>query len=631
MRTRLLLLVCFLIGNSVYASDIVQVLPLTKRVVMLHFDDGYARHEARGEDMNTSNSLVVSRLNTGSIGTGTFSITSSNDPNFSTARNASNVWRKRRGTDMIRIYNASNTYNTDDYAAYEHWIYLNLPFDMVEGRSYTVNWSSSGLNTNVGSVAFTFDSKNIRSEAIHVNIVGFTPNGPKYAYLSHWMGDGDATNFTAYNNQPFKVLRASDKVEVFSGTIAFRKSKDNQETFQPNESLRNNFVGSDVYQCNFSGLTTAGTYIVSVPNMGCSFPFEIKTDAYSEPFYWVTKSIFENRSGIALSSSHTSFPRAAPHNPGVTPNFSGRLKYSTTRGTDIVADGGGAADKSAVEAGFRGTLNTFGWYQDAGDWDGYMSHTKVPAYLMLAYEANPGRWAGYSLNIPESGGNLPDILDEARWLLRYLKRTKDEIVSKGWGTGGIAGTRVFGDYWGGDTPNGILRGSWQDTDRDWYVLGEDPWSSFKYAGLAAQFAKILQDNGLSDPEGINWRTEAINAYNWARNNIRSGDDSKSYEGTLAQIRLYAAGALFRLTGEAAYQTQFTTDLPSDFGDENVLWGVYNFLKASGANASTVTTVMNTLNTKVDGDLVNAAEARAMRFGDTQYMPMLIGQATTPRV
>nr|MCU0355238.1 RICIN domain-containing protein [Cytophagales bacterium] len=63
----------------------------------------------------------------------------------------------------------------------------------------------------------------------------------------------------------------------------------------------------------------------------------------------------------------------------------------------------------------------------------------------------------------------------------------------------------------------------------------------------------------------------------------------------------------------------------------VLWGVHNFLWASGANASTVTTVMTRLNTKVDNDLVNPAELRAMRFGDTQSMPMLIGQATTPRV
>ncbi|NJN34089.1 MAG: hypothetical protein HC817_07420 [Saprospiraceae bacterium] len=121
--------------------------------------------------------------------------------------------------------------------------------------------------------------------------------------------------------------------------------------------------------------------------------------------------------------------------------------------------------------------------------------------MMWVYESARDKFTDNELNIPESGNGIPDILDEAFWQMRFYKRAKDEIKSKGWGTGGVPGARVMGDLWGDDAEaSGTTRGSWQDT-REWYVSGEDPWMSYKYAGLAAQMHYILASENKKTQKG----------------------------------------------------------------------------------------------------------------------------------
>ncbi len=105
-----------------------------------------------------------------------------------------------------------------------------------------------------------------------------------------------------------------------------------------------------------------------------------------------------------------------------------------------------------------------------------------------------------------------------------------ELVAKGWGTGGV-GLRVAGDAFGSDegtTAEGkkVGRGSWEDTDRTWMVSGEDPWSTYRYAGTAAHLAYAYQLAGVKrDPAGVDWEKEAREAYAWAKANTRHGDET----------------------------------------------------------------------------------------------------------
>jgi endoglucanase len=234
---------------------------------------------------------------------------------------------------------------------------------------------------------------------------------------------------------------------------------------------------------------------------------------------------------------------------------------------------------------------------------------------------------------------LPDLLDEALWLPHFLQRARAEITAKGWGTGGVPGARVFGDLWGADTPNDIGRGSWQDTDRDWYLLGEDPWMSYKYAGLAAHIAWLLQQNGWADPN-INWQDEAISAWTWAKNNTKPGDEIPKLDYKLAHSRMYAAAHLLRLTNDAVYNTSFIQDAVNNWpsgveyiGGEDLLLATYFFanLPAGVGASAQKTKAKQLLDFSANVELVNTANGRACRWGGNFYFPMLVGQATTPMV
>ncbi len=633
-----------LLGVSLpaFASDIVEVLPLTDKILMVHFDDGYVEHHKAGQ--NGSNDKVFAdplNLNNAMAACSYF-LFSLDDANYRLGKNPVDMGRKSKATEFAALCQAwdNGCINKDADYVYEHWVYLYLPTAMQKGKTYTL--SLGGLAKNKSVVVFKYDETKLRSEAVHVNIIGYSPMAPaKYSYLYHWAGDKGPLDLTAYVGKPFTVADKNSGQAVFTGTVAFRKPTTTTETGQPGETPFNSFSATDVYECDFSSLTTPGEYVLSVDGIGCSFPFKVGSDAYNEPFYWTMKGLYQNRSGIELKAQHTDFPRKAPHNPALTPGFAGRLKYSSFRSFDLSSGDGGQADRAAIEANYKGTLeNTFGWYQDAGDWDGYFSHTNVPALLLFLYEINPEAFKDSQLNIPESGNGLSDLLDEAAWLLRYFKRTKDEIVSKGWGTGGIAGARVFGDLWGADAPNNAGQGSWQDMARDWYVLGEDPWTTYKYAAMAAQMAHILESAGQTDPEGVNWRQEAIDAYSWAKANSSPADEPKKQDITLKHIRLYASASLYRLTGTQSYHDQFVADAAGTItgaaleeGNRELGYATWMYLLINNhpTDATLLANARAASNAGATEVLQTTAEKRATRWGGVFYFPMLVGQPTTPMV
>ncbi len=636
MRRNVLLSLVFITYFSFSsASVIIEVTPLTNKILVVHFDDGYAIHHKRGQT-RTNESMVVNPLDViKAMLKNSYSISSNDDSDFINGLNPTEVGRKSKPTEfglICQVYN-NGCINSDPDHAKEHWVYLYLSTSLKSGKSYKLTLDNLAETTNI--VSFMYDETALHSEAIHVNNIGYSTAAPaKYAYLYHWMGDKGSLDLTSFAGKNFKLYDTDKKQLVFTGSISFRKSKTNAETGQVTETPSANFSSADVHECDFSTFNIPGNYKIVVEGIGSSFPFVINADAYQEAFYWTMKGLYHNRSGIELKAPYTEFTRPAPHNTKITPGFKGKLKYSTFRSFDLSSSDGATADKAKIETGYKGTLeNTFGWYQDAGDWDGYYTHTHVPAYLLFLYEAGKEKFTDGELNIPESGNGIPDVVDEASWLLRYFKRAKDEVKQKGWGTGGVPGARVFGDLWGADAPNDIGQGSWQDVNRDWYVLGEDPWTSYKYAALSAQLAFVLASDKKPDPEGVDWKQEAIDAYTWAKSNTKNGDDAV---GDLKDIRLYAAAALYRLTGESAYHNQFVKDLNTvtgslDQGKQDQLFGVWLYLLSwnQPREASTLTNVKTLISTSADRYLATAAESRACRWGGDFNFPMLVGQGTTP--
>jgi hypothetical protein len=639
----LLALAISMLGGSGRASDLADVRPLTDRVLMLHFRDGRVIHHRRGEP-RTAEKVITDPLDVAVASRpSSYWFASVDDASYRAAVHPASVARKTKGTDFAWFVDrwAGDHAENDrpDYVA-EHWIYLELASPMKQGRTYTVR--TAGLARNGAEWRVTFDAARSRSEAVHVNTIGYAPSAPaKFAYLYHWMGDRGSLDVRPYVGKPFHVVDDRSGRAVFSGAVRFRKARENQETYHKADSPPDgNFLGADVCECDFSSFRTPGVYRVAIDGVGCSWPFRIDRDVYRPVFRAVARALYHNRSGIALKKPYTEFERPAPHNPRLTPGFAGKLRYTRVRWQEWGSEGGDAAKLMAESPG--ALEDTWGWYQDAGDWDSYYTHLRIAQELLLVYEMGPRKFTDGELNIPESGNGAPDILDEAAWLPRFCRRLRAELLAKKWGTGGI-GLRVAGDAFGGDegtTADGkkVGRGSWEDTDRIWMVSGEDPWSTYRYAGVAAHLAYCYGLAGVRrDPEGVDWAKEARECYAWARAHTRPGDEQRD-GGSLKWPRSYAAACLFRLTGESEYERQFAADVASVKVDtplwDEVGYGPFVYALGGGRAArdpALLARMRAAILATADECLVTTPDRRALRWGGSFSMPMLVGQQTTPLI
>ncbi len=102
------------------------------------------------------------------------------------------------------------------------------------------------------------------------------------------------------------------------------------------------------------------------------------------------------------------------------------------------------------------TLNVSGGWYDAGDHGKYVVNGGISAWTLLAlYErldhlsGTAEAWGDGSLNIPESGNGIPDLLDEARVEVEFLLRMQ---VPMGQPLAGMAHHKIHDNAW---TPLGI--------------------------------------------------------------------------------------------------------------------------------------------------------------------------------
>ncbi|MCY3022807.1 MAG: glycoside hydrolase family 9 protein [Planctomycetota bacterium] len=617
---------------TLQAFDLVEVLPLTERITMVHIQDGHAVHHKKGQKRTDGEKVVLTILDTGAAcRADAWTVTCPDDANFAQGVHPQSVGRKSKGTDfawMVQGWDQANnrTLNKDPDHAKGHWLYLVLPQPLTPGKTYTVKVDGiAGIEPM--TLAYSFDKS--RSEAVHVNVLGYLPDAPdKFAYVYHWAGDRGSVDLSFLKGRSFRLVDQKTGKAAFTAFVTFRAPANQPETGQLKDTPNGNFLCAEVWQCDFSAFSTPGTYVVAVDGVGCSFPFTIDADVYREAFRIACRGLYHNRSGIELKKPYTEFERPAPHNPLVTPGFAGKLVYTTSRFIDWKNGDADRADKPAIEAGIKGAVDVWGWYQDAGDWDSYASHTNVATTLCFAYETAPGNFKDGELNIPESGNGVPDILDEAAWLPRFCFRLRHELVKKGWGTGGV-GLRVCGDHFGGDCrKDDTTKGSWEDTDRQWIVSGEDPVSTFRYAATAAHLAWCLQLSKLTDPEKVDWLAEAKESYAWALAQTQAKDEKAVKDG-----RCHAAAQLFRLTGSPEYETQFEKDMAGFKVGEELLWdrayGPWAYCLGGKGKPELAQRMREGVLASCEIIALKTSGKRALRWGGHWYMPMLVGHQTTP--
>jgi endoglucanase len=330
---------------------------------------------------------------------------------------------------------------------------------------------------------------------IRLNSLGYFPDAPKKATV-------------ALPCERFVIVRVADGERAFEGAAS-----------GPN---LNEDTAEQLYTADFSALTEPGDYRLDVEGVGQSAPFRIATDVYREPFRTVTRAMYLWRCGTAVRGRHQGevFEHAACHLDD------GHF--------DLVGMVGERRDA------------TGGWH-DAGDHNKYVVNASVTVGCMLqAWADFRPRIEGVNLDLPESGGPLPDFLAEVKWELDWLLKMQAD-------DGSVYHKLSAANYSGYVMP---------DADTDQRYFGR--WGSQAtagYAGAMAMAARCLRphDPAYAD-RCLAAATKAcafLAAHPDYHRPSQDGFTTVGYDsGGDWDGRLWAAAELWEATGDAEFLADF---------------------------------------------------------------------------
>jgi len=218
------------------------------------------------------------------------------------------------------------------------------------------------------------------TDAILVNQAGYLPDATKVALLR-----ADA--------EIFELIDVSTGRNVYGA--------------EPGEPMYWELSGDTVRTADFSAFSEPGTYRICLAGTDvCSAPFHIGDDVYNDLVRGAMRSYYLNRSGIEITGElGGKWARPAGHPDTAVIIHASAASAGRPAGTVISSPGG--------------------WY-DAGDYNKYIVNSSITNYtLLLFYQMFPDYCRGLELNIPESGNNIPDLVDELLWNLRWYLTMQD--------------------------------------------------------------------------------------------------------------------------------------------------------------------------------------------------------------
>ncbi len=220
----------------------------------------------------------------------------------------------------------------------------------------------------------------LATESIRLNQIGYYPNAPKTAAV-YGAGKGSFMLKTSEGNQT-----------VYQGQLG--------------ESRTSPFSAKSTRIADFSEFTKPGRYVLEVPEVGVSYPFEIKKQVHDAASRAAVKGYYFQRMSTPLPEKYAGkWARPAGHPDTTVQIHASAASPRRAAGTLLASPGG--------------------WY-DAGDYNKYIVNSGISVGTMLtAYEDFPAYYDTLSLNIPESGNALPDLLDEVLYNLRWMLTMQD--------------------------------------------------------------------------------------------------------------------------------------------------------------------------------------------------------------
>ena len=395
-----------------HATRFLGIHVIDKQYLMLHFRDGEVHYRDNGTGPSAylghsfaegDDTLLVfgERLN-GDVArqVALWQISSSDDKTFADAQPV-NVWRKSKPMNTDHTLTSEN----------DHWLFLQLPQAMRQGYTYTVS-IPKGIGADQESASVCFDVWNAQSEAIHVNIIGYSPAEQDHAAdLYQWMGDGGQRDYSSWEGNKVYLYNVNTKKKQNVGKVKFWK----KASAADQEAGGKNLVGTDVWNIDFQG-TTPGRYRLVVEDVGCSMDFDIAADVYYQPFRYSVRGYYYMRLGEPKDPEHVwPIPRQPQFIPETDPK--GLTVYKTDfhpfcqEWRDLHTDVWDEPHfKPALESRFWQhrlpgnpvNVEVKGGHSDAFDWDRHLAHVSNIYDMLLPYILSGGRLSDDNLGIRET-------------------------------------------------------------------------------------------------------------------------------------------------------------------------------------------------------------------------------------
>ncbi|MFW5960264.1 MAG: glycoside hydrolase family 9 protein, partial [Chitinivibrionales bacterium] len=183
-----------------------------------------------------------------------------------------------------------------------------------------------------------------------------------------------------------------------------------------------------------------------------------------------------------------------------------------------------------------------GWY-DAGDYGKYIVNAGITTYFLMALHENFPEYSGsLNLNIPESDGELPDVLGEVKWELDWFFTMQDE-------DGGVYHKLTTKGFVGNVMPSaaGDQR----------YFMPKSVTATFDFAAIMAMAARIYRE--YDEDYADSCLSAALAAWEWGKDNreryFDNPDDVETGEYGDSNERdemFWAASELYVTTGEDTF-------------------------------------------------------------------------------
>jgi endoglucanase len=292
--------------------------------------------------------------------------------------------------------------------------------------------------------------------------------------------------------------------------------------------------GDTVRAIDFSALREPGTYRLDVPGVGASYDFRVGDDAFARAFRLAMRSFTGQRCGTAVS---------------LAPDFP-QYRYDACHL---------APAHFHPSSGKEGTIDCTGGWHDAGDYGRYIVNSGITTGTLLwAYERNADKLRNVNLDLPESGGRVPDVLAEIKWNLDWMLKMQDPA------DGGVWHKATTARFPGMIMPE-------KDTEQPVLIIGT-PGAPHKPTAATADFAAVCAIAGrvyrpFDGAYADKCLAAAERAWAWLEktpdNNYQQqpeGIVTGGYgDGNPSDERLWAAAELFRTTGKPVYNDYFVAN------------------------------------------------------------------------